>query len=93
MYADGTQATGQEAFDRYAAVSMPTMERCGGRFLLAAPFGGTFAGENEDWDLIVVGSYPNTRALFQLFEEDGYQKVFHHRTAACAKQKVLIVDG
>ncbi|MFC4271807.1 DUF1330 domain-containing protein [Sneathiella chungangensis] len=92
-YRDGTTGTGQEAFDRYAAVSMPTMERVGGKFLLAAPFAGMFAGQEEDWDLVVLGSYPNTRALFALFEDGEYQKVFHHRTAACARQKVLVVNG
>lgn len=92
-YKDGTIGSGQEAFDRYAAVSMPTMERVGGKFLLAAPYAGMFAGEEEDWDLVVLGSYPNPKALFALFEDKGYQTVFHHRTAACARQKVFVVSG
>ena len=45
---------GQAAFEWYSAVSMPAMERAGGRFLLVGPFEATFMGQDEDWDLIAV---------------------------------------
>lgn len=81
--------SGQEAFGLYAAVSIPTMERIGGKFLLVGPYEGTFIGTNEDWDLIAVGSYPNRQALLDLYSDPDYRAVFRHRTAACAKQKVI----
>jgi uncharacterized protein (DUF1330 family) len=83
--------SGQVAFGRYSAVSMPAMTRAGGSFLLAAPFAGTFLGENEDWDFVAVGAYPNLQSFLDLYQNPDYQAAYRHRTAACARQKVLIV--
>lgn len=80
--------SGQDAFSRYAAVSAPGLERVGGRFLLLAPFGSTFAGESEDWDFVAIGSYPNRDAVIALFEDDAYREAYAHRVAACERQKV-----
>lgn len=84
------EATGQEAFARYSEVSIPTVEKVGGRFLLVAPLEAMFLGGAEDWDLVAIGSYPDSGALLALFEDPDYQAVSHHRTAACERQKVLI---
>lgn len=91
VYPDGTQdVSGQDAFASYAAVSLPAMERAGGRFLHVGPFKGMFLGSEEDWDLVAVGAYPNLEALVALYADELYRGAFHHRTAACARQKVLI---
>ena len=94
-YPEGAEegGSGRDAFERYSTVSVPTMEAAGGRFLLAAPAAGAFCGPEEDWDLIVVGTYPDMHALFRLFENPDYQACYRHRTAACAKQKVIVCDG
>ena len=85
--------TGQDAFDRYAAVSIPTLEKVGGKFLLVSPFEEMFVGEAEDWDLIAIGAYPNSKALLAMFEDASYRAVFPHRTAACERQKVVVCSG
>lgn len=85
-----TTMTGQEAFGRYAAISMPVMERIGGKFLLVGPFEGAFLGEEEDWDLIAIGSYPDRQALLNLYSDGDYRAAFRHRTAACTRQKVVM---
>jgi uncharacterized protein (DUF1330 family) len=87
---DQAPISGQDAFSRYAEVSIPTMERVGGKFLLVAPFEGSFIGQDEDWDLVAIGSYPNLQAFLDLYQDAKYRSVYHHRTAACEKQKVLI---
>ncbi|WP_310621681.1 DUF1330 domain-containing protein [Flexibacterium corallicola] len=94
-YAGDSELTGsgKEAFERYASVSGPALQRAGGKFLLVAPFEHMFAGEEEDWDVIAIGSYPGTTALLDLFEDKAYQGCFFHRTAACAKQKVYIASA
>jgi len=90
-YPDGVaKASGQEAFSSYAAVSVPAMERAGGRFLYVGPFQGMFLGENEDWDIVAIGAYPDLESLTALYSDETYRDAFHHRTAACAHQKVLI---
>ncbi len=94
-YQNGAQLdlSGQGAFDKYAEVSMPTLDKVGGKFLMVASAEGMFAGDAEDWDLVAIGSYPNTAALLNLFEDEGYRAVFHHRTAACEKQRVHVCNG
>ncbi|WP_153771971.1 DUF1330 domain-containing protein [Labrenzia sp. CE80] len=82
-------ATGDEAFNRYASVSIPTMEKVGGKFLHVGPFAGTFLGENEDWDLVAIGSYPDLDALYALYSDEDYRQAFHHRSAAVLRQKVV----
>lgn len=90
-YPEGTKgASGQEAFSSYAAVSIPAMERAGGRFLYVGPFHGMFLGNDEDWDIVAIGTYPDLKALTALYSDESYRGAFHHRTAACEKQKVLI---
>ncbi|MEP0332809.1 MAG: DUF1330 domain-containing protein [Anderseniella sp.] len=85
-----TNVSGQDAFNRYASVSIPTMGKVGGRFLHVGPFAGQFIGDEEDWDIIAIGSYPNRQALLDLYSDEGYRSVFVHRSAACARQKVLM---
>lgn len=82
--------SGDDAFGRYAAVSIPTMEKVGGNFLHVGPFVGTFLGEDEDWDIIAIGAYPTLKSFLGLYTDKEYRKAFVHRTAACERQKVLI---
>lgn len=82
--------SGQEAFSRYTAQSIPAVARAGGSFLFVGQFGGTFIGPDEEWDLVAIASYPSAEALVRLFEDPTYAEVYPHRTAACAAQKVLL---
>lgn len=81
--------SGSDAFGRYAAVSIPTMETIGGKFLHVGPSAGSFLGEEEDWDLIAIGSYPDVDALYALYSDEDYREAFHHRSAAVERQKVV----
>ena len=89
-YTEGQDATGEEAFASYAAVSVPTLERVGGKFLFVGPYKGTFLGNDEDWDLTAIGSYPDLDALIALYSDEAYRAAFHHRTAACERQQVFV---
>ena len=90
---DREPISGQDAFSRYSAVSIPVMQNAGGSFLLVGPFEGMFLGDDEDWDLIAIGSYPNLESLMRLYTNADYRAVFHHRTAGCEKQKVIVCSG
>ena len=93
-FADGADdISGNEAFQRYAAISMPSLSDVGGKFLMVAPFGNSFIGPAEDWDLVAIGSYPNVNALVSLFESETYRHAYAHRIAACADQKVSLCLG
>ena len=89
--ADG--GSGLEALMRYAAVSGPTLEKVGGRFLLSGPFETTFMGEDEDWDIVAIASYPDRAALIALHEDEAYQRAWSDRVAAVERQRVVIAAG
>lgn len=82
--------TGRAAFDAYAAVSAPALERVGGRFVHFGTHRGNLVGDDEAWDLVVVGEYPDVEAVLALHEDPAYQAAYVHRVAACARQRVLV---
>ncbi len=86
----GESVSGSEAFSRYSSVSIPAMQKAGGSFLFVGPYNTSFVGEEEEWDLIAIGSYPNLQAFINLYSDKDYIAAFHHRTASCAAQKVLV---
>jgi len=90
---DDVDVDGETAFNRYASVSMPSLEKVGGRFLLVSPFGETFIGSIENWDLVAVGAYPGPGSIISLFELPEYRQAYVHRTAACATQRVSLCMG
>lgn len=94
-YPDGSglDGSGREAFDRYATVSIPSMQSTGGEFLFVGPVEGGFIGTDGDWDIAAIGRYPSTDAMLSLFEIEAYQDCYKHRTAACEKQQVILCDG
>ena len=87
------ESSGMQEMMSYAAVSGPTLEKVGGRFLLTGPFEGTFMGDDEDWDLVAIASYPNRQALVALHEDSAYREAWAHRVAAVERQRVVIAVG
>ncbi len=86
------EASGNEAFQRYADVSVPSMHRAGGEFLAVAPFAGSLLGSEQDWDLIAIGKYPNLAAFQALYSNPEYIEAFQHRTAAVSRQVVMAME-
>ena len=85
--------SGQDAFSQYSSVSIPTMERVGGQFLLVGPYEGMFLGKDEDWDLIAIGTYPNIESFLGLHTDLDYRSAYRHRKAACKRQKVILCSS
>ena len=83
---------GDVAFQRYADVSIPAMQAAGGEFLMVAPFAGTMIGDDQDWDLVAIGKYPNLEAFLNLYTNKDYMDAFAHRSAAVARQIVLVTE-
>ncbi len=86
------EASGNEAFQRYARVSMPAMQAAGGKFLHVGPFAGSFTGQDEDWDLVAIGAYPDLESFLNLYTNEKYRAAFAHRSAACEREKVVICE-
>ena len=85
--------TGEQAFQDYAAVSIPTVDSVGGKFLFVGPFDSAYVGDPEDWDLVAVGSFPTVETFMSLAEHPDYVDCYVHRTAACARQRVAMCRG
>lgn len=88
---EGEPRSGLEAILAYGAGSVPRIHAAGGTVLF---FGRAEAqiigGGDEDWDLVVVASYPSRRAFVSLFLDPEYRKVFPHRRAAVARYKAIL---
>ncbi len=89
---DEHDISGREAFQHYADTSLPSMQNAGGEFLAVAPFAGSFLGQDQDWDLIAIGKYPNLEAFISLYSNPDYVQAFRHRTAAVARQAVVVME-
>jgi uncharacterized protein (DUF1330 family) len=50
-------------------------------------------GDDEDWDLVAIASYPNRQALVALHEDAAYRDAWSHRVAAVERQRVVIAVG
>ncbi len=84
------RVSGSDAFGRYAAASIPAAQDAGVRFLHVGPVDGVMLGHDESWDLVAIGAYPNLDAFIRLYSDDSYRAAFHHRSAACEQQRVLV---
>jgi uncharacterized protein (DUF1330 family) len=93
LYDDGREATGLDALLAYSATSVPALDRVGGRFLLSSAVLAPLFGTADDTDLVVVGWYPERRALLDLLRDPAYRAAFVHRRAAVASEWVVAVDA
>ncbi len=82
--------SGPEAFNKYAALAAPLVEKAGGRFLYMGSVVGGFIGNDTNWTLAVVGAYPSPESALSLFEDPGYMEIYAHRKAACKRQYILV---
>lgn len=89
----GNGLSGEEAFGKYTAVSMPTVDKVGAAFAHAGLSQGMFVGEAEDWDFIAVVSYPGPGPVMDLYTDPDYLQAFRHRSAGLARQKVFVSAG
>ena len=87
-----TLASGNEAFQKYADVSVPAMQDAGGSFLTVSAFAGTMLGAEQDWDLVAIGRYPNLQAFLGLYQNPEYIRAFDYRIAAVASQFVIVIE-
>lgn len=90
-YTGGTDepCSGGEALMRYAAVSGDRLAAVGGTFLHQGAATRTLWGD-EEWDLVVVGRYPNGAAVLKLLQDPAYLEAYRHRRAAVSHQRIVV---
>lgn len=82
--------SGRVAFSRYMEAVEPLIQRAGGTTVWSGNvLSPLLAGNGEDWDLVVLVSYPSTEAFQEMAVSDAYQAAVHHRRAALADYRLI----
>ena len=92
-YADGTVATGAEAYQNYARESGPIFARLGGRQVWVGKPEQTLIGPpDERWDLVFIAEYPSVDAFVAMLRDDAYRRAVRHRQAAVADSRLIRIE-
>jgi uncharacterized protein (DUF1330 family) len=82
--------TGREAYERYAVVALPTLERVGGRVLWHAASPGTVIGDGSDrYDEIIAVFYPSLQAFLALALDPAILAAISHRSAGLERAALI----
>ena len=95
-YRDGrtTDASGREAYMRYAAEMGPIVEAAGGRFLFSGDVKGLVIGEvDELWDAVGIVEYPSRAEFHRIATSAAVQAIGVHREAGLAGQLLIVTIG
>ena len=91
-YPEGTvteKLTGQQAYERYAELSIPFVNKVGGVPMWRGNFGLVLIGPDEArWDEILI-QYPARSAFERMLADPDYQAIVFHRTAAIKDSRLF----
>lgn len=89
-YADGTDATGADAYAAYGRESGPIFKSVGGRIIWSgAPKLVLIGPEDERWDIAFIAEYPSVAAFAEMVKDPAYQAIVHHRQAAVEDSRLI----
>ncbi|WP_068115318.1 DUF1330 domain-containing protein [Tropicimonas marinistellae] len=82
--------TGQQAYEKYAELSIPFVNKVGGVPMWRGDFAVTLIGpEPVPWDEIVIMQYPARSAFETMLDDPEYRKTLVHRTAAVRDSRLV----
>lgn len=82
--------SGAEAFARYGDIAMPMLRARGAEAILVDSL--WVIGNGEEWDRAIIIRYPTVASFLSLFKDPAYIPAAHHRTAALADTRLLLMD-
>jgi uncharacterized protein (DUF1330 family) len=86
--------SGEQAFAKYAQISVPKVAEVGGHFILRGGVEGGFIGDDlEDWHIVAIGQYPRRENFLTLLSDPDYKDAFKYRQAAIEKQNVYFIHA
>jgi len=89
-YADGTPATGREAYAAYGRESGPVLARLGGRIVWRGRLEQVLIGpQAEAWDICFIAEYPSVGAFTGMVFDPVYRAAMRHRQAAVADSRLI----
>ena len=88
--ASGGEATGQEAYGRYAEQMRKVVETQGGRFLWAGRVDSTVIGEEDPgFQVVALVEYPSREKFLEIVGSDKVREIGEHRAAGLESQWLL----
>ncbi|AWN23457.1 DUF1330 domain-containing protein [Deinococcus irradiatisoli] len=84
------EVSGRAAYATYSREVAPILQRRGGRPIWHAEVRSAFiAPEGEDWDEVLLVSYPSVQAFLAMVTSAEYQAVTIHRRAALENARLI----
>ncbi len=89
-YADGHEATGAEAYQRYSDLSAPVLHRLGGRIVWRGGFELMMVGPQDvTWDIAFIAEYPGVSAFVEMMRDATYREAMVHRQAGVLDSRLV----
>jgi len=85
-----TPISGREAYERYAAHTIPFLTEAGGELLFQAQSGHHLIGPTDErWDMVLLVRYPSAQVFLTFASNTAYLAGLGHRTAALEDSRLL----
>lgn len=82
--------SGRDAYKLYMKHTLPFLDEAGGKLLFRGNSSDFLIGpETEKWDLALLVEHKSAEAFVAFAQNEGYQKIAGHRTAALADSRLL----
>jgi len=89
-YADGSSATGIEAYRRYGDATALIFSRVGGSIIWRGKPESVLIGPQEElWDTAFMARYPSASAFLEMVTDQEYQASVYHRQAAVETSRLI----
>ena len=83
---------GKASYMRYIELVGPLMEKCGGRLVYGGDAKLTMIGP-EQWDMVILGEYPNRTVLTEMLASPEYQGIAHYRQDALEDSRLILTEA
>lgn len=86
---EDTDVSGEEAYGRYGANTMPHVAERGGRLVLLSATNEAVIGDPGEWDQMAIVEYPSRAAFLDMGADPDYLAGTVHRTAGLERTTIL----
>ncbi|MBT5756136.1 MAG: DUF1330 domain-containing protein [Acidimicrobiaceae bacterium] len=81
--------TGRQAYTKYGQAFAELEPRFGGSVMWMGRGKHTVIGGDEEWDIIILVTYPTRRQFIEMFNDPDYQAIAPIRAAALADSRIV----
>jgi len=89
----GDGRTGRQAYSDYGVLAAEILPVYGAEVVWTGRQMEIIAGgEQDEWDVVLLVRYPSIDALARMSASPEYRAIYHHRTAALARETVTALS-